>query len=275
MRHRRRCQGPKATNLRRKACDVCVRAKARCCYSQPTCSRCVKLGKICVYSTPPAFSVARSIQEDGWSTAELPNVDPQISALESNAPMDPDQNPDLDVSNWGISESPWQFDAADLVLAFDPSLPAIDHRSPAVDQSFMHAILSQTQLPHTSSRSPNSRVCPRSFVPRELSMDLSDIDVPFHPRTSAVFVEVLSEYSSLLSNDSYFSPLLHRSMYSALGSVGLDMALLPLTSMAICCGSSRKHSPDNMFFRRAMDAARQKLIQEFVSVDIPRTAIVC
>jgi hypothetical protein len=42
------------------------------------------------------------------------------------------------------------------------------------------------------------------------------------------------------------------------------MTFLPLTSMAICCGSGISMSDGNRFFRRAMDAARQRLIGSFV-----------
>jgi hypothetical protein len=53
LRHRRRCQGPKKSTNRRKACDACVQAKAKCSYAQPACSRCAMRGAPCVYATSP------------------------------------------------------------------------------------------------------------------------------------------------------------------------------------------------------------------------------
>jgi hypothetical protein len=64
---------------------------------------------------------------------------------------------------------------------------------------------------------------------------------------------------------SFFSPFLHLSLYSLYSNVVPDMTFLPLTSMAICCGSGINISDGNRFFRRAMDAARQRLIGSFVS----------
>lgn len=50
LRHRRRCQGFKS-RTRRKACNACVQAKAKCSYTRP-CGRCTQRAISCEYAQP-------------------------------------------------------------------------------------------------------------------------------------------------------------------------------------------------------------------------------
>ena len=265
MRHRRRCQGPKSSNLRRKACDSCVRAKARCCYSQPTCLRCRTRGKTCVYSTPPTASISSTLQElGGRATNASLAVEPRTPASQDVAPFS--QNFDLEMPNYGISDTAWPFDTLDL--SFTPGLSPSTSNSQCLtmDESFMHDVLNETQPAYTKSTSSRSQDHSVPITTPASSMDVTDFDRESIPLDSTAIVKTLSEYSALLSNDSHSSPFLHGSFYKVPGNDGRDMAFLPHTSMAICCASSSRYSPDKIFFRRAMDAARQKIIQNFVSV---------
>jgi hypothetical protein len=62
----------------------------------------------------------------------------------------------------------------------------------------------------------------------------------------------------------FSTPILHMSMYALYSNIVPDMTYLPQTSMAICCGSGLNFPDTNRFFRRAMDAAKQRLIGNFV-----------
>ena len=53
-------------------------------------------------------------------------------------------------------------------------------------------------------------------------------------------------------------------MYARYSNVIPDMTYLPQTLMAIGCGSGLNNPDTNRFFRRAMDAAQQRLIKNFV-----------
>ncbi|EXJ77341.1 hypothetical protein A1O3_09567 [Capronia epimyces CBS 606.96] len=86
-----------------------------------------------------------------------------------------------------------------------------------------------------------------------------------HPASSIplALVRRIGEYPSLLMKGAFMSPLLHLSLYSLYSNVVPDMTLLPQTLMAIACGSGIRSSDSSRFFRRAMDAARQRLIASF------------
>lgn len=75
-------------------------------------------------------------------------------------------------------------------------------------------------------------------------------------------VRILGEYPGLLLKEESTAPFLHWKLYS---DEVPDMASLPLTSMAICCGSSVNIKQSARFARRFMDAERQRLIEAFVS----------
>ncbi|KAL9619039.1 MAG: hypothetical protein Q9160_006294 [Pyrenula sp. 1 TL-2023] len=165
----------------------------------------------------------------------------------------------------------WDFAAPSYGLdTFDLALADLANTSPAAPQSFT------TTEPSTNERSeytPPSQVfseplgsgglsgstplTPSSIQSAGFAMTL--------PSSPAIFVlfRVLSQYPSLLRKGSFRSPFLHLSLYSLYNSTDPDMAYLPLTSMAICCGSGINNSADKRFVRRAINAARERLIGTF------------
>jgi hypothetical protein len=82
------------------------------------------------------------------------------------------------------------------------------------------------------------------------------------PPTLLDIVRLLGEYPSQLLKEEFTTPFLHWSLYS---DTVPDMASLPLTSMAICCGGGVNSKEGIRFIKRAMDAERQRLIEAFVS----------
>jgi hypothetical protein len=98
------------------------------------------------------------------------------------------------------------------------------------------------------------------------SSSASSIAAPPSPSTPSELVRVLSEYPSLLMRGSFHSPFLHFSLYPLYSKAVPDMTYLPWTATAICCGSGINFPDGNRFFRRAMDAARQRLVSTFVSI---------
>lgn len=262
MRHRRRCQGPKKIPNRRKACDACVQAKAKCCYTQPTCSRCARRGTPCVYA---ASSVApTSDHSERWNEpTDDPNPSIQLPPSEIVNPAQSSQLLEPDLLAWDFSASSYGLESFDLALA------DLTNTSPAAPQSFT------ATEPSTNERSeytPPSQVfseplgsggitplTPSSIQSAGFTMTLLSSPSLF------ALVRALSVYPSLLRKGSFRSPFLHSSLYSLYNSTEADMAYLPLTSMAICCGSGINVSADKRFVRRAINAARERLIGTFVS----------
>ncbi|KAF1988170.1 hypothetical protein K402DRAFT_402874 [Aulographum hederae CBS 113979] len=76
-RHRRSCQPNKITS-KRKACSACVKAKSKCCYSQPTCSRCQKRSLLCEY-----LKIPKSGQSSGRSSPPDYSMDSDMSDASS------------------------------------------------------------------------------------------------------------------------------------------------------------------------------------------------
>ncbi len=269
MRHRRRCKGPRKSINRRKACDACVQAKTKCCYTQPTCSRCAKRGTQCVYTVSSAFSTPDQSEQRN-EAVDTPNSSLQSSSSRMWNSATSTEPFELELPAWDFSTSPYSLEPFEMNLA-DLANPAVTLPGFTVTQpSMVQESPDSTPSGQSLSLLPASRGVP---APPPPSSD-SASSAATHPSssTSLALVRIVSEYPSLLMKGSFFSPFLHLSLYSLYSNVVPDMTFLPLTSMAICCGSGINISGSNRFFRRAMDAARQRLIGNFVS---PAEAELC
>ncbi|KAH8664798.1 hypothetical protein BGZ61DRAFT_366880 [Ilyonectria robusta] len=259
MRHRRRCQGPRMPTSRRKACNACVLAKTKCCYTQPTCTRCSKRGIQCVYSISPTASTVdhsgppREAAENSSSALQPP------SRLANPANLG--QPFELDLPAWDFSASSYSLENFEMTMAdlerplpaavssFTLMQPPIAHDSREITPSSQTLHLSATTSGISSFAPPSSDNASSSAVPSS--------------STSVGLIRVLSEYPSLLMKESFFSPFLHFSQYSLYNNIVPDMTFLPQTAMAICCSSGINRSDNNRFFRRAIDAARERVIGSF------------
>lgn len=253
MRHRRRCQGPRKSGVRRKACEACVQSKTKCCYSQPTCTRCAIRGAQCVYSTS-----SQNIDQSGYQSQVGGN---SSSSVQSSAPQlehfpTSTESFDLDLTAWDFSTSPYSNEAFNTNLTdlgfHSSTLPDLEMTSSLTHESLDLNTLSQ-DIP-----------APRLAPPSNHSENA--IAEPSNSSTYRDLVSAISKYPFLLTKGSFLSPLLHLSMYSLYSNAVPDMTFLPQTSMAICCGSGLEIADSNRFFTRALDAARQRLIGNFVSV---------
>lgn len=175
----------------------------------------------------------------------------------------------LDLDPWYFSPTldPTNMTVADLTRYPQVTLPDFATQQPAM----MHKSPVFTPSSETISRSQASSIAASAQFTSSSSdrmstgSSASSVATPPSPApTSTALVRVLSEYASLLMKGSFVSPILHLSQYSLYRNVIPDMSYLPLTSMAICCGSGISFPNENRFFRRAMDAARERLIGNFV-----------
>lgn len=245
MRHRRRCRGPAKSGNRRKACDACVRAKAKCSHTQPTCSRCAKRGTKCLYS---ALSTVQA-----WSHTE--NVKEASSARNQRLQSCPSagcQYSVPEVPTWNFTLSPYpldtfELDTFDLNLSDFSNVSPAPHPGPLMEKSYISPIThgnspstSLTQISNDSSRSPSNT--PTS--------------------TTLVLTHTIGDYFSVLIKGSCFSPFLHLPKEK---NVEPDLTSFPFTSMAICSCTGMSLSTDKQFFRRAIDTSRRQLIGSFVS----------
>ncbi|KAK9320898.1 hypothetical protein V1517DRAFT_340336 [Lipomyces orientalis] len=269
LRHRRRCQGPRKLTNRRKACDACVLAKAKCCYTQPTCSRCAKRGIQCVYAASSG-APAPDDSEQRRDAADAADSNLQSSSSRIGNFAVSSQSFDLDLPAWYFPASPYSLETSDVAMAdlakFPPvTLPGFTATQP----SMVHVSPDFTPSNQTLWLSPASRgisaPAPLASSSSDGVSSASSAATPPSPSTSLAIVRVLGEYPSLLMKGSFVSPILHLSLYSLYSNVVPDMTYLPLTSMAICCGSGINFPDGNRFFRRAMDAARERLIGSFPS----------
>ena len=246
MRHRRRCKGPVKSINRRKACDACFQAKVKCCYTQPTCTRCTKRGTPCIYATS---SEQRSEPADT----------PPSSHNSTSSQMDfAASSQQFDLPAWDFSTPSYSMDALDMTMAelsnppldtrtrFDATQPLIINESMVFTNIPSSGMPVMTPFASSSNGSASSIASPPSSAPYSL-------------------VRVLSDYPTLLMKGSFTTPILHMSMYALYSNIVPDMTYLPQTSMATCCGSGLNSPDTNRFFRRAMDAAQQRLIGSFVS----------
>jgi Fungal Zn(2)-Cys(6) binuclear cluster domain len=247
MRHRRRCKGPIKSSNRRKACDACFHAKVKCCYTQPTCTRCTKRGTPCIYATS---------SEQRSEPADTPPSSHNSTSSEMDFVASSQQ---FDLPAWDFSTPSYSMDAFDMTMA-ELSNPPLDTRTSfdatqplIIDESMVFTNTSSSGMP--------------VMTPIASSSNGSASSIASPPSSSAPYslVRVLSDYPTLLMKGSFSTPILHMSMYALYSNIVPDMTYLPQTSMAICCGSGLNSPDTNRFFRRAMDAAQQRLIGSFVS----------
>ena len=137
---------------------------------------------------------------------------------------------------------------------------------PASQQSTSSSM--STRMPNTDSLIlPSTRMTgltSQSSVPSlgGLDIDPSPLNGPnMSPHDPGTSIHVLGQYPSLLLSDDFSSPFIHRVMYNEQVP---DMTTLPRTSMAICCGSAIHGSDSTRYIRRAIEAERRSLIEEFV-----------
>jgi len=241
MRHRRRCRGPAKSGNRRKACDACVQAKAKCCYTQPTCSRCARRGTICHYSALSAVQ-AWNFPEHMEEASSVRNQSLQSCLSTGSLSSVPE------LPTWNFPISPYPLDTFDLNIADFANVSPVPHLGSLIERSYTSPIThgnspstSLTQTSDDSTRSPSNT--PMSSTP-------------------LILTRILGDYASLLIEGSCFSPFLH---LPKVKNVEPDLASFPFTSMAICSSTGMNLSTEKKFFRRAIDAARHGLIGNFVS----------
>lgn len=168
MRHRRRCL-QKAPTTRQKACNACVQAKARCCYSHPICSRCAKRGISCVYAT----------------TASSKATDP-ANTTESSGQLD----------LWGSHSLPWSLDLDDIPMdVIDDalsSLPALPNTDSNLVSTSQHApqqydLLGMSDVTGfrntTLVEHPDSSQCLRLLIQYPMLLMRDDFYCPFAHRS--------------------------------------------------------------------------------------------
>ena len=124
MRHRRRCQRPRNPLTRRKACDSCAQAKAKCDYKQPTCYRCTKRNISCQYVTsndPTDLHEDNLDDANGQASLETGRTGAagmDYSCVSSGSlPRSSAESPQIS-SPWRLQMSPWPlpFDDIDATL---------------------------------------------------------------------------------------------------------------------------------------------------------------
>jgi hypothetical protein len=247
MRHRRRCKGPIKLTTRRKACDACFQAKVKCCYTQPTCTRCTKRGTPCIYATS---SEQRSELADTLPSSQNSNSSQMDFAASSQQ---------FDLPAWDFSAPSYSMDAFDMTMA-ELSNPPLETRTSfdatqplIIDKSIVFTNTPSSGMPAMTPIASSSNGSASSIASSSTSL------APYS------LIRLLSDYPTLLMKGSFSTPILHMSMYALYSNMVPDMTYLPQTSMATCCGSGLNSPDTNRFFRRAMDAAQQRLIGSFVS----------
>ncbi|KAH8732880.1 hypothetical protein GQ44DRAFT_781578 [Phaeosphaeriaceae sp. PMI808] len=242
MRHRRRCQGPSKPTNRRKACDACVQAKTRCSYSQPTCSRCAKRRTACLYASKPDHS-----NRDATSTS---NDSAHDSVMDLSDPSEA-MHPQGSLAGFGANDTTM---ATDLPMASEFAF------SQANDITALHSPPSMDSVPlPTTPWDLSLSSFGMHMAPPSSTLSMSAYSSP-PPASSVDAVRFLSDYPTQLLSENFISPFLHHTLYS---DTVPDMTSLPLSSMAICCGSAVDNKGSTRFVQRAMDAERQRLIEAF------------
>lgn len=264
IRHRRRCQGPKRYINRRKACNACVKARAKCCYTRPACLRCVSRGTECIYSTSLPAS-APNLSQLQRKSFDVPQSSPQLSSSQTGHFANSTLPFELDLPAWDFSASPYSLESFDMTmqaLANPPpvTLPGFTTTQPSLAPESPEFTPSTTERSHLVA----SKAKPALPLSTQSLGDTSSASTLQTSSSSITLARIISEYPSLLLKGSFVSPFLHLSLYSLYSNVVPDMTYLPQTSMAICCGGGLNISENKRFFRRALDAARQRLIGSYV-----------
>ncbi|KAL9114959.1 MAG: hypothetical protein Q9227_001202 [Pyrenula ochraceoflavens] len=190
------------------------------------------------------------------------NIQPPASTMVNLA-----SNPLLEhgLAAWDFTAPSYPLESFDLALeglaanTSPVTRPSFTATEPSTNERFDFTPPNQMLSDSITSRGvPGSTpLTPSSVQSAGFAMTL-----PSSPTIFAL-VRLLSEYPSLLRKGSFTSPFLHTSLYALYNSAEADMAYLPLTSMAICCASGINISTDRKFVRRAINAARQRLIGTF------------
>lgn len=226
---------------RRKVCNACLQAKVKCCYTQPTCTRCARRKTPCVYAT------SSDQHSEVTDTSPIHHATSSQTSQLTNPPA------------WDFSAPLYPWDDFDMMMAGVATTPLDQGTSFDAPQSL---IIDETMgLTNTLSKSTPV------MTPTTSSLDgsTSSTSSPLSASSPHSLVRALSNYSTLLMKGSFSTPILHMSMYALYSNIVPDMTYLPETSMAICCGNGLNNPDVNRFFRRALDAARQRLIGSFVS----------
>ncbi|KAF2854605.1 hypothetical protein T440DRAFT_504873 [Plenodomus tracheiphilus IPT5] len=282
IRHRRRCQGPTKPQNRRKACDACVCAKTRCDYAQPICARCARRNTPCIYasSSTPDTNATTSSTTSNHSSVEDSAVDLFQSSEMSDMPSSSTATSDslnsfsltttadsMDLSLWDTNmTSSWPLDAFEVTVSTAmpsaASLPGFDTNA-STDSTSATDLPMSTDIcfPQSGATSWNLPLFAHMASSHNLSTPTKSIPPP---STSLDAVRILGEYPAKLLSEELVAPFLHRTLYS---DAVPDMTSLPWTSMAICCGSGLDSKNSKRFVRRAIDAARQRLIEAFPSYE--------
>ncbi|KAL5364060.1 hypothetical protein BJX96DRAFT_128623 [Aspergillus floccosus] len=267
LRHRRRCLRSNKPALRRKACNACVQAKTKCCYTQPTCSRCAKRGILCEYV----------------SMAAAPSVTASPSSLSTNDPPQPEEtrrsmtdfpllwgrrsplgDPPADsLDSWSSQNFLWALDPVDLPSLPSPSASVVNQftlsRTPAIPATF--PLLEETSLAPPGTGIPDlSALTGLGSRDTTNSRPASGSSPEWPGVRPANYVRLLRQYPRLLLQDDFYCPFLHRTLFNEHVP---DMTILPHTSMAICCGSALGTKDGAAYVKRAMDAQRQSLIESY------------
>ena len=277
LRHRRRCLRPSKPIIRRKACDTCVKAKAKCCYSQPRCSRCTKRNIYCRYVL--SDSAAERALNLGNNDDMAHKGSPEAShgeASEKSALTSVTETFDLP-DLLSPSGSLWFLENFDIPMQSTipiTGLPATDAvlntQSTGAPQE---GILSPSQVFSSLPENMN-QTTPASDI-SELELSLPTASPPLGVGTSLESASItddvsynpnkvehlLGQYPQMLLREDFASPFLHWTLYQDLVP---DMSTLPRTSMAICCSSGINFEHSARFVKRAMDAERQSLIEKYV-----------
>ncbi|KAJ5606620.1 hypothetical protein N7510_009401 [Penicillium lagena] len=237
LRHRRRCQRPKKSTTRRKACDACVQSKARCSYTHPTCSRCATRAIPCVYAPQPSGVI-------GTGSAQQTPVDRASDFISPGGNL-----------NWDLQGIGWHNNSLDLpvdlptpsalLAAAQPSEAGQAEQDSVYD--FMHG---------------ENLVSPPDLFSRPLSSSKAlDADLtPPAESTLRGLVHLVCQYPQSLLRDEYCTPFLHQGMYDENTP---DITTLEKTSMAICCGAAMETQDGARFTRRTMEVERRRLIDSY------------
>ena len=281
MRHRRRCQKPKNSLTRRKACDICVQAKAKCDYKQPTCSRCAKRDTSCHYvSSGNSTDLNENNLDDASSRASVETsrtqaADVDYSSVPTTTPAGTLGEPFELTPSWSLQAPSWPllFDDIDTTMQgsqYDRifGIADPDNSVPVSASQQSNSSPWSTRPQNTDSLIPHSTTI-SGLISQPSVADLGGLVINSAPPNASNvspcrawnFVHILGQYPSLLLSDEFSSPFIHRVMYNEQVP---DMTTLPRSSMAICCGSGIRSNDSARYVKRAIDAERRSLIDEFV-----------
>ncbi|KAH2279149.1 hypothetical protein KXW96_007901 [Aspergillus fumigatus] len=298
LRHRRRCLRSDKPAMRRKACNACVQAKTKCCYTQPTCSRCAKRGLVCEYmsmaKTAATIASASSASSASASSSSLSAKDPsqpdETSVSATDLPLllwsrrSPLDDPGADhADSWSSQNFLWALDTINL-----PSLPSASTSmvnevtlgpAPAIPTrhpSLTFPLTSPSSQPSSYNPLVEETIAPPASGIPDLSTTRTGLgsqedattDSPPAPLSKpdgqggrpANYASLLLQYPKRLLQDDFYCPFLHRTLFN---DDMPDMTILPHTSMAICCGSALGNRDGVGYIKRAMDAQRQSLIESY------------